>query len=395
MSRSIQVRMMKEFAIAVDGEESTNLLSKSRKGVALMEYLILNQGKWVPKQRLLGTLWSVYTSENPESALKTLVSRIRKLLKELAPELAECIVSERGAYRWESVPPVKVDVLEIMEIFEKLPGEQDPKKKHALCDELRRRYQGDLYLTGDLPGSEGYTAALHNEYMNAVYDEIELFKEKEEYNEICRVCEIAQQVDSLDERINLELMEAMSNASRTGEALKHYRRAEDLSRRYLEEELSDEMRGMYRQLVKSGHTLKYNLDAVRNELQEGDRKQGAFVCEYPVFREIYNLQMFNLKRVGATMFLGLIMLFDENGAEGEESPEITEGLLEVMRGNLRRGDIISRITPTLLGVLLPTVNYTTGNLVMERIHKVFQERFPETKLSFQYRLGEMGMENQK
>ena len=118
MDTSIRIQLMNTFAIYIDTQEANQLLAKSRKGVALMQYLILNGGQSVPNYRILGTLWADDHSANPENALKTLVSRLRIILNQIYPGMGACIVADRGAYHWKSLPNMTVDVYEIEELFD-------------------------------------------------------------------------------------------------------------------------------------------------------------------------------------------------------------------------------------------------------------------------------------
>ena len=91
MDTSIRIQLMNTFAIYIDTQEANQLLAKSRKGVALMQYLILNGGQSVPNYRILGTLWADDHSANPENALKTLVSRLRIILNQIYPGMARAL----------------------------------------------------------------------------------------------------------------------------------------------------------------------------------------------------------------------------------------------------------------------------------------------------------------
>ena len=105
-----------------------------------------------------------------------------------------------------------------------------------------------------------------------------------------------------------------------------------------------------------------------------------------------------LERLGCTVFLGLIMLHDqedapdasENAVYDQQTEDLMEDLLEIIRINLRRGDLVTRYSATVALVLLPTVNHTTGNMIMERIRHMFLEQHPTANIPFHYRLGELG-----
>lgn len=125
MNDQIRIQMMDHFTIYINEQKADYLVNKTRKGVALMEYLILHQGQPTPNYRLLVTLWSEDKSANPENALKTLVSRLRALLNQISPGLGKCIVADRGAYHWETLPGMTVDVFEIEQIFDELAEKKD------------------------------------------------------------------------------------------------------------------------------------------------------------------------------------------------------------------------------------------------------------------------------
>lgn len=392
MSQQIVIQLLGACAITVGDQVMENLAAKSRKGVSLMEYLILQRGKPVSSQRLIRELWAGKRNDSPESALKTMVSRLRALLNDVCPGLGGCIVSEQGAYAWQSLPFVQVDVLEFMDTLDALRREQTEDMRRHHYRRLMALYHGDLFQTGDMVNGPMQVSWLHKEYLEAVYAYVELLKQTEEYNEICEVCTRALRIDDLDEHVHIELMRAMVNLNRSAEAMAEYRRVTKLSRQYLDAEPSEDMQDCYRQLSEAGKTLKFNLDAIRNELAERERdRSGPFFCDYQAFKEIYNIQMRNLERLGSTMFLGVVMV---GNPENEISPVSREsamaGLQEILRRNLRKGDIVTRFSPAIFAMLLPTVNYATGGMVMERIEHLFYQEYPSDSVPIHHRISPLG-----
>ena len=114
-----------------------------------------------------------------------------------------------------------------------------------------------------------------------------------------------------------------------------------------------------------------------------------------MFKEIFNLQMRNLERLGATMFLAIIMVSPYNDKEIDTMRQnnIMNGLLEILTKNLRKGDTITRFAPTVFALLLPTVNYNTGGMVLERIKRVFYRSYPNSNIVFNYRVGPLNSQN--
>lgn len=396
MAESVRIQLMDHFMIYIDEKKTDQLVNKSKKGAALIQYLILNGGEPVPNYRLLSTLWDEDKSSNPENALKTLVSRLRVLLNQVDEGLGNCLIADRGAYHWECSGNMSVDLYEIDEIFRQLAeNEHHGEVCRPLYNELMKLYAGDLLQHSDQnEWALSRATTLHNKYMAAVYNYIEILKAEENYTEIVTVCRRALDIDSFDDRLHMELMSALIKVNRTGEALVQYKHVVQLNYRYLGVQPSQDLQEFYKQIVSAGKTLDFNLESIRNELRESDERRGAFVCEYAVFKEIYNLQMRNLERLGATMFLAIVMISPYNDKEMDSMKQdnIMNGLLEILSQNLRKGDTITRFAPTIYALLLPTVNYSTGNMVLERIKRVFYRRYPNSNIVFNYRIGPLNSE---
>ena len=392
MEHTVRIQMLGSYLVYVDESHVENPVAKSRKGAALLAFLILNRGKQVPNQRLLRALWPGNTVSNPENALKTLISRMRTILNRMAKGLGACIVSDRGAYHWEGLPGLKCDVLEMMDLLDAVAATRDPAALKRSYKKMMALYRGDLFQTGDLDEEAAYAEHLHSRYLASVYDYIELLRLDEAYNEISAVCRSALEIDGFDDRLHIELMKAMVNLDRPSEALTQYKHAASLTYRYLGAEPSEEMKAFYRQMHRARKTLKFNLDAIRNELRDSGTERGAFVCDYAMFKEIYNLQMRNLERLGTTMFLGVIMVGDADATHADyiRQDNVMSGLIEILREHLRKGDIITHFAPTIVALLLPTVNYETGTMVLERIRQLFYKRYPISDIPFHHRLGMLG-----
>ena len=390
MQDTIRIQMMHTFMMYINERTADGLVQKSKKGVSLIQHLILYRGAPVPNQQLLETLWSDDDSSNPESALKTLVSRTRALLNQVSEGLGDCIVSDRGAYHWQLREGMTIDLYRLYEIFEKLQVlRADPVETKALYDEMLRLYRGDLLQHSEL--SEwilSRATALHSDYIAAVYAYLEMLKAEKDYPKIITVCRTALDVDNFDEKLHMELITALIQTGRTSEALAQYKHIVHLNYRYLGVQPSDDLRDFYKQIVRAGKTLEFNLDSIRNELVEGSEKPGAFVCEYAVFKEIYNLERRSMERLDIAIFLAVIMIgTPDDPMDPLKQDNIMNGLIDILVGNLRRGDIVTRFSPLFIAVLLPQVNYTTGSMVMERIKRKFFQRYPNTTVPFNYCVG--------
>lgn len=118
----------------------------------------------------------------------------------------------------------------------------------------------------------------------------------------------------------------------------------------------------YNEIVEAQQKHEFNLETICRQLYQSSREQGAFVCDFPVFKEIFNLQIRNIERLDSTMFLAVIMVSKINGEQmgSIKQENVMHGLMEILRTNLRKGDVITHFSPTMVAMLLPTVDYSTG-----------------------------------
>lgn len=84
----VQIKMLGQFAIVIDDVNVISDLSKSKKGMQLLQLLILHEGVSVPSYRLYELLWPNDESSKPENALKTLISRLRITFAKQSPLLS-------------------------------------------------------------------------------------------------------------------------------------------------------------------------------------------------------------------------------------------------------------------------------------------------------------------
>jgi DNA-binding SARP family transcriptional activator len=373
----VRILLLGRFEISVNDGGICHFIARTRKGCALLQYLLLHRGRAIKYDDLFEALWPNENSTDPESALKTLVSRTRALLEKCSAGMAQCITSARGSYQWNDSFPCQVDLFE----FERLCA--DLKNKDELTEQSRELYTKTLRLyRGDLLSDSTQEvwmtargASLHDSYVHIAHRYLEMLKAVADYDEIIRVCRTALEVDAFDEMLNISLMDALVKSKRSNEALNQYKLATDLHIRYLGMQLPEGIQDFYRQIVKAGQALEMDINSLRTELKEYGESRGAFVCEYAVFKDIYNLLLRRTERTSNTIFLALFMISRSDGAPMEASVlnELMDHLLDVIKKSLRKGDIITQYNASQYAMMLPLQTYDNGRMVMERIKKMFYE----------------------
>lgn len=390
----VRIQMMGGFIVFINEIRMDQALEKTRKGAALMQMLLVSRGQSVSTGRLIASLWPEEESANPESALKTLVSRLRTLLNQIAPDLGKCIVSDRGSYLWIAPADMEVDFYQVEDLFAELEEADGDRREELIC-RLLEIYTGDLLQ--DCYQNEwarAQSTALHTRYLDAVHELVSILKERRDDEGVIAVCRRALEVDGFDDHLHLELMSSLINRGRTNEAMTQYKHVTNMYYQGLGIRPSDEVQAFYKRIVSNGKNLEFNLESIRNELRESGGKGGAFVCEYTVFKDIFNLQMRNLERLGSTMFLGLIQIVDQSSAEPDplKQDHLMRELMDVLRTNLRKGDTVAMFNTDIVALLLPMVNYSSGKLVMERLKREYYKKMKTSNVTFNYRIGPLSSE---
>lgn len=375
----IHIRLLGGFHVDVDGHSADSILSKSPKGILLMQYLMLHQGESVPARRLMEIMWPNDTSASPEGALKTLISRLRTILTQVSPVLASCLATARGGYRWETQSGVTVDLDE----FEKMAARIDPVEE--LTSDARHQFRsalqmfaGELLQDQEVPAWASHRAdKVRLTYLTMVEKYLHLLEQEGDVQEMISVCRTALDAQPFNDGLHLRLTEALMSARRDQEALRQYQHASNLTGGLNRENYAENVREYYAQLMRSEQTINDTLDELYNGLISDVDTAGALVCDSHIFREMYHLQKRCLERLGANILLGVVMVA---GLEDEplQLDRTMNGLIDVMRSNLRRGDTVTRQNVNQIAMLLPMASEMQGQMIMERIKRGFYQQFPNS-----------------
>lgn len=399
---SIYVTMLGRFDILVEGDSALVYLNNSSKSILLLKYFLLNQNKPIAVTDLIANFWAEPDkSTNPESALKTMISRIRSSLAKASPQLKNCILSEKKSYMWNPAIACTVDAFQFEALYRELQEEidfnEDVRGKYI---QVLNLYGGDLaYSSIDEDWIVSRSMYLHHLYLRTVYRFIEMLKAEEDYEMVIHVCRIALDIDTFDETLNLELMSALKQGGQNSAALMQYRHITSAYYKYLGIEPSDKILGFYRSLIKSDLAHEADINSIRQDLTAPEEKAdegygGAFVCDYSIFKDIYQLQMRNLERQKNKMFLTLASVIQtmDDPLPPLVLDGVMRGLLDVLKRCLRKGDTIARYSPSQYAILLPMVNYASGQIVINRIKKLFYKKYTDSNVTLSFQIGSMDID---
>lgn len=351
-------------------------LGHSKKMWALIEYLLLSGKDKVPADELVELFWpGEDSSADPMNSLRLLVHRARAELDRLGCYRgSELILSGNGAYSWNRSLPVHVDAERFESLCRAAGKGPVPKRLNAMLEAVA------LYKGRFLPKTSYQQWALaldtyyHSEYTALCLESVELLRTLGRSRDIIELCTKAAVLDPYTEQLHVALIEALTAAGSYNEALEHYKRVTDMFLKDFGITPSEKLTAAYKTLSNHLQEMESDIGAIRETLSQDDT-DGAFFCEYGLFKHIYSLKSRECIRSGETVQLALLTLLPARGRKpgARAKSAAMEHLGAVIRNSLRQGDAYTRYSVTQYLVLLQSVSYENGEAVLERIWRNYRK----------------------
>ena len=386
----IQVNTLGGFSLTLGEKNMGDNDNRSRKAWSLLCFLIMNRKKELGIGDLFAAIWPDESQDNPYGALKTLVFRVRKMLEAAGFPAQELLVNRHGTYAWSSESlGCRVDAERFEELCHLV---LDPGRPMAgVYDEAMEAVA--LYRGYFLPksGDESWVIPIstyyHSLYQKLVYKTIELLMEREDYGAITSVCQTAIGIEPFDEQFHYYLVYSLYKDNHISQAVDHYNHTLDLFYNEFSISPSEHFKELYKTIRNKEQGINTNLDSIQEALRE-EASSGAFYCEYPVFRDLYQLERRAIERTGDSIYLCLLTLCDLDGQVPKMNVlnRAMEHLNGAIRNSLRCSDVYTRYSVSQYIILLPTVTAEKGEMVLKRIIGNFHRQYNRRDLSVEYRL---------
>jgi DNA-binding SARP family transcriptional activator len=380
--------MLGDFSIKWRGQEISDRDNRSRKAWLLLAYMIYCRNRTNTPEDLAGLLWAHEdSSSNPLNALKTMLHRVRTMLNGLESGAGSTLIVRRGGYyAWNTDIPITVDV----DRFESLcGGDSQPEDSQRLERYLEALalYQGDFLSKLSAEAWVVPIAAYyHNLYVSTVLDTLPLLEAEGRLEEAVALCRKAVAVEPYNEEIYQHLMEDLLALGDQRSVLDVYDYMSHLLLDNFSVTPSERLRALHREALRVVNDRAVSFDTVLSQLQEPEDSNEAMLCEYDFFRVIYHAQARALVRSGDVVHIGLLSVT----ADGEKplskrsQDRAMDNLQNVVLGNLRKGDVVSRCSVSQFILLLPQANHENSCMVCQRIIKAFYRQFPHSPARLRY-----------
>lgn len=349
----------------------------------LLMYIILYRDKTLTTEDIATAIWQEEEIDNPAGALKNLMYRLRKNMTKYFGDV-DFVLTNRGAYRWNPQIEVNMDIEQFEKLINEAKQENVIEKAARKYEQALAIYQGDFMtkLT-DLHWILTLNTYYHSLYLTCAKALAELYLKLERYEDLEHLCADALNFENADEQLYCYQIEARMHCGKISLAMDSYDKARNIMEKELGIRKTTILNKVYEELLAiSKGSASYNITEVKKDIQE-ENPSGVFMCGYPIFKEIYHLEVRKSMRSDSPENLVLLTLESKTGEPQEvvdyRIRHAMDRLEKTIEECLRAGDVAARYSDSQFILLLPTCTEELAMLVVNRIISKLYEQNPKYK----------------
>ena len=378
----LKVQMLGGLSLMYGEEPISFSRNTTTKAMKLLQILLYYGEKGISRNKLIENLYKAEELADAPNSLRVTSYRLKKMLVNMGLPEHNYIRISKGIYFWNGPMRTVVDIHQFCDLIQRAEEETDMEKQMQFLREACLLYKGEL-----LPDSseeewvliEG--VQLKKMYSGALQQLCEYLWNKEEYEEILRLCEPACAMYPFDEwqAVRIDCFMAMN---RYQEAMKEYESTAKLFFEELGISPSEKMIDQFKYMSERMSSTPQTIRGIKSRLREEEIEAGAFYMTLPSFRDSYRLVRRIMERNGQSVYLMLCSLVDSKGAPLEDADKLSAmsgELMSAIKHCLRKGDSFTRYNPSQFLILLVGTNKENCGLIFERIERYFSREHKSWK----------------
>lgn len=379
---TLHIKLFGSFSLDWKGKHIDDSDNRSRKSWILLAYLFCHRDRVVSRDELIRAVWEDSDKNtNPQSAIKTLMHRVRSMLNSLGDNAGyDIILADGSGYRINPSLPMEIDT----ELFSTLLDQcslQDITSQEKLNYSLQSL---DVFTGEFLPklSTEQWVIPLsiyyHDRFLSAAHSAAEKLYSQDRFEECLSVCRKGLAIESYHEPLNLLLMKTLESLGDKESLIAAYDKLNSLLYNNFGTVPSEEITELYQRARSSMNASFIPADMLFEHLREDNPRKGAIVCDYELLVRFYQIEARQIMRSGDVCHIAMFTI--SAPFNGELTRRIRDNamnnLQEILRSSLRSGDMVARCSPTQFVVLLPQANYENSCMVCDRIYRAFFRQYP-------------------
>jgi len=380
----IKISCLGEFTVTdtESGKVLNEVALRSDMLKKLFIYMAMHRDHPVSVQELSEALWVEDETDNPQGALKNLMYRMRTALKKVFGD-TNFFNTNLGSYSFNEELEVSLDLEEFEKLCKVAQKEKDTKKKLRAYENAMALYRGDFYEgKGDRTWIVTATTYYHSLFLSSVKALSSIYMEEGLYKEAEDVLSLALRFDNVDEALHCELIRSYIKQGNLELATKSFENAKKILKSALGIRESKNLNEVHSEILKmSKGSSEDSLQDIHADMVEDEEPDGAFICGYAAFKEIFRLEARKASRLGEAEHVLLLTVRNKYANSGKEETErflinrAMKYLEDAVRHSLRIGDVAAKYSDNQFIVMLPACTYECTEMVAERIVASFADLF--------------------
>ena len=221
----LEIRMLGPFSVRADGAELTETAPRAGRMWRLLQMLAQRDGQPVSTDELVASLWSEAETDNPLSALQSLVYRLRSLLAARCGADVEFIRYANEGYSWNTAAPCFLDTRRFTQLARSAEAliSDDPARARSLYAEALGLFRGEFLAGSALDpwavSASSYYKALHADCVGRL---CELLRAQEDWETMAQIADAAISMDFYEEDFHYFFLLALARQRRYAQLKAHY-----------------------------------------------------------------------------------------------------------------------------------------------------------------------------
>ncbi len=376
--RVVHVRMFQFMELECNGHVIKNMDNRSQKLWLMLAYIIYFRKKEVSQDALLSAIWN--DGRTDTGVLKTALHRVRAMLSEAYGEEfgKSFLCCKNKMYSVDEFYTLVLDVEEFDKYIAEARQTEDREVRFTLYKKAFELYEGDfLSAFSDVPWITPLNVYYHNLYMEIVCAMLEFYEKKGCYDEAIEILQKAGETARYEETLYMYLMRYQLHLERYKEVMNTYRYLRDMLEVNFDTKPSEEAKSLYYEAMYALSEKLLDIEELSVVVGQRDVNAKAMYCEFDFFKELYHAYCGGIARSEHDICLALITITDlqERFLSKRSLTCCVAHLKEILRNNLRSGDVVSMCTPCQFVLLLPNAKAADTEKAVERIKRAYFKKY--------------------
>lgn len=341
----------------------------------LLIYLIFNRNASINNPQLIDLLWPEGNADKPEGALRNLVYRARKEMKEFFG-VDKSIRSKGRSYYWNLEIECRLDYEAVLRLCRRIEQEEDLYRKYERCLEMVNKYSGEV-----LPEFNyndwviGINNMLERNCLEVILNTLKELANNNLYEQVLQICNHQNSQKIMDTRLYEMKLYAYYKTGKTDLALSFYRQIVDYYYSKYGIEVSPRLKEIYQTILDTSPAEQVDVEELEKNLTVDDNNNNTFYCDFDVFKNIYQINIRSARRSMKVRILALLTIVDTSNKLDEKAISQEANILKnIIANSLRKNDVYSKFNMSQYSLILASPNLDGAKIAVDRIINRFNDK---------------------